>query len=91
MEKEIKIYEKCNMNKAEEGKKIWQIVKPANYKNISDLSKTKILDIGCGSGEAFSHFHKKFGISNFKGFEFSKRTKSDKESTKCILDPDSFF
>lgn len=69
MEKEIKIYEKCNMNKAEEGKKVWEIVKPADYKNISDLSNTKILDIGCGSGEAFSHFQKKFGTSNFKGFE----------------------
>lgn len=49
-------------------KEIWNIVKDTDFKN---LSKIKILDIGCGPGNAFFHFYVNFGTSDFIGIEMN--------------------
>ncbi len=63
MEEKIKIYEKCNTTTEKE---IWNILMDTDFK---DASKIKILDIGCGPGDAFFHFYVNFGTSDFIGIE----------------------
>ncbi|MCK4345230.1 MAG: methyltransferase domain-containing protein [Bacteroidales bacterium] len=50
-------------------KEIWDIVKATDFKNVSNTSTIRILDIGCGPGNAFYHFYANFGTENFLGIE----------------------
>lgn len=52
-------------------KEIWNIVRATDFKNVSYPSKIRILDIGCGPGNAFFHFFVNFGTSNFTGIEMN--------------------
>ena len=84
MEEKIKIYEKCNTN-MKEGKEVWEIVESTDYKNIPDLSTIRILDIGCGLGNAFFHFNKILGTSNFIGFEMKSLSQIKDEEGELPL------
>jgi len=64
-------------------KEIWNIVRATDFKNVSYPSKIRILDIGCGPGNAFFHFFVNFGTSNFTGIE--QKSLSQIKGTLCAF------
>lgn len=64
-------------------KEIWNIVRATDFKNVSDPSKIRILDIGCGPGNAFYHFFADFETTYFTGIE--KKSKDNIKEDLCAF------
>lgn len=62
-------------------KEIWDILKLSDFIKVPNLSKLRILDIGCGPGNVFFHFYVDFGTTNFTGIE--QKSKADIEKDPC--------
>ena len=86
MEEKIKLYEKCNTTTEKE---IWDLVKYTDFKNPSTI---KILDVGCGVGNAFFHFYVNpdFKTSDFIGIEMNclHQIKGDRAAFNNYYDDD---
>ena len=56
--------ESCNMKM---GKEVWEIISIRNFPKGTKKKELRILDIGCGVGNALFHFHNIFKTTDFIG------------------------